>query len=297
MTHPLSRAALAANRANAQKSTGPRTQAGKLRTRFNSLRHGVYARSGDAPLDEALIRRVREYEQMRAPLPKKPGRLYDTANVRMLDAHIAHAKAGQIILDYGPPGTQKTFVFEYRRAEAIERDPREPEVLYVCCAPAMSAKALLAHLALELRIYPRGSRDSLMAAILSRLGERAKLPALLVDEAHRLERQYVTIETLRDIADHGHVGMVIAGHDNLENIFRAESLVMEQWVSRVDQGHRLPGLSEAEVRQIAENELGPRKARVFDGIVAEVRVRDARMGQEYFSMRRLVKLLRQVARS
>ena len=33
-------ASLAANRANAQKSTGPRTAGGKARARLNRLRHG-----------------------------------------------------------------------------------------------------------------------------------------------------------------------------------------------------------------------------------------------------------------
>jgi hypothetical protein len=36
-------AQIAANRTNAQRSTGPRTQQGKARSRQNALRHGVYA--------------------------------------------------------------------------------------------------------------------------------------------------------------------------------------------------------------------------------------------------------------
>ncbi len=36
----MTEAALAARRANAKKSTGPRTEAGKARSRFNALKHG-----------------------------------------------------------------------------------------------------------------------------------------------------------------------------------------------------------------------------------------------------------------
>jgi hypothetical protein len=51
-----------ANRANAQKSTGPRTQAGKERVRFNALVHGLRAESvvipgeDQAKFDEHLAR-------------------------------------------------------------------------------------------------------------------------------------------------------------------------------------------------------------------------------------------------
>jgi len=38
-------AQITANRANAQKSTGPRTGAGKSASRFNALRHGLDAKS------------------------------------------------------------------------------------------------------------------------------------------------------------------------------------------------------------------------------------------------------------
>ncbi len=39
--HPISEARLAANRANAQKSTGPRTPEGKQRSRINATRHAI----------------------------------------------------------------------------------------------------------------------------------------------------------------------------------------------------------------------------------------------------------------
>src|SRR3954466_10210424 len=41
ISSPISEAQLEANRANAQKSTGPRTEEGKAKARFNARRHGL----------------------------------------------------------------------------------------------------------------------------------------------------------------------------------------------------------------------------------------------------------------
>ena len=45
----LTPASLAARRQNSNKSTGPRTPAGKQVSRFNALKHGVYARQTVIP--------------------------------------------------------------------------------------------------------------------------------------------------------------------------------------------------------------------------------------------------------
>jgi hypothetical protein len=45
LPRPLSEKQLAANRANALKSTGPRTEAGKARSSRNAVRHAMLARS------------------------------------------------------------------------------------------------------------------------------------------------------------------------------------------------------------------------------------------------------------
>src|SRR5438132_1388356 len=42
-----------ANRRNARKSTGPRSAAGKARSRFNALKHGMTARSTLLPDEDA----------------------------------------------------------------------------------------------------------------------------------------------------------------------------------------------------------------------------------------------------
>jgi hypothetical protein len=57
-TKAMTEAALAANRANAQKSTGPRTEKGKLKAASNSLKHGLFSlkkfESFVADYDDAL---------------------------------------------------------------------------------------------------------------------------------------------------------------------------------------------------------------------------------------------------
>jgi hypothetical protein len=40
---------IAANRLNAQRSTGPRTPAGKERSKWNALRHGAFAELAVVP--------------------------------------------------------------------------------------------------------------------------------------------------------------------------------------------------------------------------------------------------------
>jgi len=49
MRRPISERKLQANRANAKRSTGPRTEAGKAASRKNALKHGILSRSIDFP--------------------------------------------------------------------------------------------------------------------------------------------------------------------------------------------------------------------------------------------------------
>jgi hypothetical protein len=46
---PISERKLQANRANAKRSTGPRTEAGKAASRKNALKHGILSRVVDLP--------------------------------------------------------------------------------------------------------------------------------------------------------------------------------------------------------------------------------------------------------
>lgn len=61
----LTPARQAANRRNAQQSTGPRTAAGKARSRLNALRHGAYRQPRPAVLEE-LGENSEEYQRLLA---------------------------------------------------------------------------------------------------------------------------------------------------------------------------------------------------------------------------------------
>ena len=73
-------AQLAANRANARKSTGPRTDAGKSASRMNALKSGLHARSliirGEDP--EALAQLAAEYNAEFHPVTARQRDLVDT---------------------------------------------------------------------------------------------------------------------------------------------------------------------------------------------------------------------------
>lgn len=74
-----SRAQIEANRRNAEKSTGPRSQAGKSRSAMNALKHGITAEKATLPAeDRAAHERLREDLFARlAPVGEMEARLVD----------------------------------------------------------------------------------------------------------------------------------------------------------------------------------------------------------------------------
>jgi hypothetical protein len=71
---------IAARRANAQKSNGPRTPAGKAASRFNALKHGIHAQSQImfAESAEDLAELTAEYHELHAPANANERFLVDT---------------------------------------------------------------------------------------------------------------------------------------------------------------------------------------------------------------------------
>jgi type II secretory pathway predicted ATPase ExeA len=266
---------------------------------------GTYGREGSnssaRTLAETLLRYIAAHP---IALPASPGKLYPTANTRLLDQRLDQARDGAWCLIYGPPGTQKTFLFESRVAEDAARagSMEERDLIYVYASESMAPSALLRELARGFGALANGApgeRYQLTSNILLAISERKRKPVLIIDEAHHLGGNRATLEILREICDRGRIGVVVAGHDDLEDIFlvrRPGSKVsqLEQWVSRIDYRDRLPGLSTDDVRTIVRGELGAVADAVVSTCIGACEVEDKVTGRKYRSVRRLMKALRQV---
>jgi DNA transposition AAA+ family ATPase len=229
--------------------------------------------------------------------PKPPGRLYSTANVRLIDELLGLSMEGAVSLAYGPPGTQKTFVCRSRLAEAWERSS-DPDLVYVYAAANMAPLHILKEIGRGLGTSVYGDRYTVLNNIFHRLEERQRPAGIIIDEAHHLGKRVDTLEVLREIVDRAGVGMILAGHDNLEDIFMAKrGGPLEQWFSRIDYHKRLPGLSSSEVERIVRGELGDVSEAGIRAIIEGARVKDYREGSTYISARRVFKITAQVERS
>jgi hypothetical protein len=105
-TANLSDAQLAANRENAQKSTGPRTDEGKAKIRLNAVTTGLTGRTVCLPTDDAVLYQslILSYEKLFQPVgPEESGLVQSIADIRWrLDRipglHMALLNKGRIEL-------------------------------------------------------------------------------------------------------------------------------------------------------------------------------------------------------
>lgn len=101
----MSPAAIAANRANARKSTGPRTRNGKIKSSVNALRHGVYSEKYIASTeDENTFRTfaasfIEEFEPQTASELELVDALIHTAWRRRRISTLISAHLNQAIVD------------------------------------------------------------------------------------------------------------------------------------------------------------------------------------------------------
>lgn len=262
--------------------------------RRSLIQYASQAQYGDADGSETA-QRILDFIKANPPeAPEFPGaKLYDTENVRVIDREIRNARRGHFTLVYGPAGTQKSFVFEWRTAEAW-REALEPGVVYIYADPDMTPLALLQEIALGLGGNTGFNRHMTLRAILYTLRKRRSPVAIIIDEAQNLAKRLDTLETLRQVCDRGRIGLLIAGHDNVEDIFRPRGDgQLAQWRSRVEQHRRcLPGLSDSEAREIVRGELGAIPEKATQILITDSTEHDSRKRKDYISARRLFNALR-----
>jgi len=262
--------------------------------RRSLLQYASSGRYGDGNGAEAAGRIMHFIETNPPEAPAFPGdKLYDTENVRVIDREIRNARRGHFTLVYGPAGTQKSFVFEWRTAEAW-RQALEPGVVYVYADPGMTPAWLVQEIALGLGAHVGNNRHATLRAILYTLRHRKSPVAIIIDEAQNLAKRLDTLEVLRQVCDRGRIGLLIAGHDNVEDIFQPRGDgQLAQWRSRIEQHRRcLPGLSQSEARKIIQGEVGAVPEKVAETLVAGSMEHDTRKRKGYISARRLFNALR-----
>jgi DNA transposition AAA+ family ATPase len=126
------------------------------------------------------------------------------------------------------------------------------------------------------------------------LRHRKSPVALIIDEAQHLAKRLDTLETLRQVCDRGRIGLLISGHDSIEDIFRPRGDgELAQWRSRVEQHRRcLPGLSPSEAREIIQGEVGAVPEKVRETLTVGSMEHDTRKRTDYISARRLFNAIR-----
>ena len=225
------------------------------------------------------------------------GRLYTTHNVRILDRQLQAAREGALSLIYGSPGTQKSFVFQRRVAEALRRGGLEaPAIGYVYASGAMGRKSLAQEIARQFVVFPDGAAYQIITNVVFALRRRRMRAVLIVDEAQHLGGEVQLLEMLRELVDRAGIGLIVSGHDRLEQIFDPYRSRLEQFVQRFDHRVRLPGLAEKEVREIAVIELGPLNERTLKEILKQSEAQDRQTRTTYYSARYLFKVIAQVRR-
>ena len=240
----------------------------------------------------------------RLPAPELPGRLYETEATRQMDELLEHVAEGGWGVLYGPSGAQKSFLLEYRGAEAAREG--EPRIVYIRCSPSgMTPNVLLRRIAAGLGASYAQSTDGLRQQILYSIRRRRGSVGLVIDEADGLYRWVETLETLREMGDLARVGrgraglgILIAGNERVMQIFRDRpGIYLEKWRGRVQQDELQvigPSLEEGRAMMLAE--LGPLTDRYIAAILAGCTVKDPVSGKVYVTAHRLFNAIREKMR-
>jgi type II secretory pathway predicted ATPase ExeA len=258
----------------------------KRQTLLQFHSHSTYGTSNGDVLGKAILAFIAQNPP--EPPVRVSGKLYTTRNVRLILAMVEDVKSGAWGMLYGAPGTQKTETFKHLMLDSYMQN-REPDVIWVQCEQRMAPMALLEEIGIGLGAYLKNDRHRMIRSIGYAIRRRKRPVALVIDEAQKLMGAIDTIETLRDVGDKCDVGLLIAGHDDVEHLFDPRpNNQFAQWTSRVRQIRRsLEGISRDEAAEMITGELGALPAAAIERLLKGAYELDQTKKKEYLSVRLL----------
>ena len=221
--------------------------------------------------------------------PDLPGHLYETAATREMDDLIAYCRKGRWATLYGPAGAQKSFLLEYRAAEAA-RDA-EPGLVWIPIPGRMTPTAILRYIAKAVAAPYAQSCDGLRQSIIYTIRARRSPLVLALDEMDLIEKDIDTLETVRRLGDllRGKLGLIVAGNEQIRNLFNPrKGRYFEQWRSRVEQREVcVLGPTRDEARRILVGELGAGTPAQIESTLDDCTVADPLTRRKYINARRM----------
>ena len=240
------------------------------------------------PLVESLDAFMKR-RPVRTETREAEGDPWNTNSQRQIrDCFCRAADDRQIVLLYGPPGTQKSWAL--LRAIHERNRAKQPAAVFVYAGPGMTMNELLTVIGREVGVPIRTNRRARLRALLIDALRENPL-AIVIDEAQHLSVD--CLEIVRELADRTECGLLLSGSHSLYLGFaRADRrLHLEQWISRTAVKVQLSGLTEREIRQIAAP-FGVNERAMVE-LVESCRAQDpfCEQTKTYFSARRLSKKL------
>lgn len=228
--------------------------------------------------------------------PDLPGKLYETAGTRAMDALIEYCSEGRWATLYGPAGGQKSFLLEYRAAEAARES--EPGLAWIPIPGRMTPTQILKRIAVAVGASYAQSCDGLRQNIIYTVKARKSPLVLALDECDLLERDIDTLEVIRRLGDllRGKLGLIVAGNEAIVSLFRPrQGHYFEQWRSRIEQKElRVLGPTREEARRILIAEVGAGTDEQVSGTLDDCTVTDPLGRKKYISARRLFFAIRDI---
>src|SRR5208282_1030998 len=221
--------------------------------------------------------------------PDLPGRLHQTAGTREMDDLIDYCRKGRWATLYGPAGSQKSFLLEYRAAEQA-REP-EPGLLWIPIPGRMTPAGILRKVSMAVSAPYAQSCAGIQESIIYVVKARRTPVVLALDEMDLMEKDIDALEVVRRLGDllRQKLGLIVAGNEQIVSLFRPRlGRYFEQWRSRIEQREmRVLGPTREEARGIVIEELGEAKDSQVESLLNDCAVTDPLSKKKYINARRL----------